>query len=85
MDVEDLTSEAISSFLFPVTFEDEDSVAKASKKKEKLRETMLKFHPDKFEGRVMKKVREEEKERVREGVSAVVRATSALMQTSGGG
>lgn len=85
LDIEDLSSEAISSFLFPVTFEDEDSASKASKKKEKLRETMLKFHPDKFEGRIMKRVREEEREKVREGVSAVVRATSALMQAAAGG
>lgn len=68
-----------------MTFEDEDAASKAAKKKEKLRETMLKFHPDKFDGRVMKRVRDEEKEKVREGVSAIVRATSALMQTSTGG
>ena len=78
--VEELTAEAISSFLFLLDIEqDLDPAGLAKMRKERLRETMLRFHPDKFEGRVMTMVREQDKSAVREGVGAVVRAVSALM------
>jgi len=48
-------------------------------RKEKLRETFLRFHPDKFEGRLMNRVRESDRERVREAVGIVVRVLNALM------
>ncbi|KAH9915481.1 uncharacterized protein B0H18DRAFT_1124872 [Fomitopsis serialis] len=48
-------------------------------RKDKLRETMLRFHPDKFEGRILKLVAEDERETVMEAVGIVVRVVSGLM------
>lgn len=72
--VDDLTVEDISLFLLP------SDVGEGEKsRKEVLRETFLRFHPDKFEGRFMKMVRGNEQERVREGIGRVVRALNTLM------
>ncbi|KAJ3904945.1 hypothetical protein F5879DRAFT_988770 [Lentinula edodes] len=48
-------------------------------RKEKLRETLLRFHPDKFEGRLMSRVRPEEKEKVTQALGIVVRVLNDLM------
>ncbi|KAI0039497.1 hypothetical protein FA95DRAFT_1018753 [Auriscalpium vulgare] len=72
-----LTAENISAFLALGTLPGDEDAART--RKERLRETMLRFHPDKFEGRVMKLVRDEDREAVREGVGAVVRAVTTLM------
>ena len=78
--IEHLTIEAISAFLFsPGESGDGDGEERKKERKEKLRETMLRFHPDKFEGRIMRRVREGEREKVKEAVGIVVRAVSGLM------
>ena len=77
--VEDLTAQAISSFLLPPSEHDVPSADPSKERKEKLRETMLRFHPDKFEGRIMKRVREKDKERVKEAVGIVARTVNSLM------
>ncbi|KAJ6611275.1 hypothetical protein B0H10DRAFT_2165863 [Mycena sp. CBHHK59/15] len=78
--LEDLTADAIASFLVPPT-SGTSSIAEKDKKdrKDKLRETFLRFHPDKFEGRLMKRVRESDQETVRQAIGVVVRALNALM------
>jgi hypothetical protein len=48
-------------------------------KKDRLRETMLRFHPDKFEGRIMARVRPKDQERVKEAMNLVVRTVQKLM------
>jgi hypothetical protein len=82
--LEHLTIEAISQFLLtaaptdgakPPPLRDVDK----KERKEKLRETFLRFHPDKFEGRVMRRVKASEQETVREAIGQVVRALNALM------
>lgn len=70
--VEELTAEAIAAFLVPVNTGQE-------KRKEKLRESLLRFHPDKFEGRLMKFVKDSEKEKVKEAVGQVSRVLNSLM------
>lgn len=75
--LEHLTVESISAFLLPINSALEDPTKK--ERKEKLRETMLRFHPDKFEGRLMKRVREGERDKVKEAIGQVVRALNALM------
>lgn len=72
--VEDLTVDAISAFLLPGGKPEGER-----SRKEVLRETFLRFHPDKFEGRFLKTVREGEQEVVREGIGKVVRALNTLM------
>jgi hypothetical protein len=47
-------------------------------RKDKLRETFLRFHPDKFEGQLMSRVRESDRQRVRDAIGVVVRALNAL-------
>jgi len=78
--IEDLTAEAISVFLVS-TSEHLSPLDEREKKerREKLREAFLRFHPDKFEGRIMKRVREEERNKVGEAVGQVVRVLNALM------
>ncbi|KAI0733762.1 hypothetical protein C8Q72DRAFT_554306 [Fomitopsis betulina] len=75
--LDDLTVGAISSFLLPQ--DDSESEAGRKERKEKLRETMLRFHPDKFEGRILRRVVERERETVMEAVGMVVRSINELM------
>ncbi|RPD58142.1 hypothetical protein L226DRAFT_554139 [Lentinus tigrinus ALCF2SS1-7] len=77
--IEDLTVEAISLFLIPPSEHGTPSADPSKERKEKLRETMLRFHPDKFEGRIMKRVREKDRERVKEAVGIVARTVNTLM------
>lgn len=80
-DISRLTSEGISAFLFPVCLEvEEPDGGKARTRREELRGTMLRFHPDKFEGRILPRVKKEERDAVREGANAVARAVAALME-----
>jgi hypothetical protein len=82
-DISRLTVEAISGFLFEGQKEQEvDEAGQARMRKEELRGTMLRFHPDKFEGRVVRRVRDGDREAVREGANAVTRAVAALMASS---
>jgi hypothetical protein len=80
--VEELTAEAISSFLLPSHVVGDDATKNLSLKKEKkdrLREAFLRFHPDKFEGRFMRRVNENEKERVRDAIGQISRVLNLLM------
>jgi hypothetical protein len=79
MDISQVTAETISAFLFPSGSDD----GRGRTRKEVLREEMLRFHPDKFEGRVMRRVRSEDKDSVREGANAVARAVMRLMDLNG--
>ncbi|KAK0226236.1 hypothetical protein IW262DRAFT_1541307 [Armillaria fumosa] len=72
--VEDLTLEAVSLFLF----------SEETTKKDRLRETYLRFHPDKFESRLMKLVKSGEQEKVRLGMGQVVRILNDLMKQGDG-
>ncbi|TFY76684.1 hypothetical protein EWM64_g7328 [Hericium alpestre] len=76
---EQLTAEAISAFLLPAVSVREDEAAGAKRRRDRLRETMLRFHPDKFEGRVLLRIREEDRPAVMEGVGIVARAINVLM------
>ncbi|KAF9071636.1 hypothetical protein BDP27DRAFT_1321648 [Rhodocollybia butyracea] len=59
------------------TSNDIDKIKK--NRKDKLRETFLRFHPDKFEGRLMARVRPDEKDMVRRALGVVVRVLNDLM------
>lgn len=82
--IEDFTEESISKFLTVLTSKSVRLAADADKsedkvRKDKLRETMLRFHPDKFEGRVMQRVSITDRDRVREAVGQIVRVLNTLM------
>jgi hypothetical protein len=81
-DVSRLTVEVISEFLFPTCVDEpeREGGGRGRTRREELRGTMLRFHPDKFEGRVIPRVKGEEKDAVREGANAVTRAVAALME-----
>lgn len=91
----DITLEAVSAFLLPVSTSSSSSATSATgddgsdktpaqpTSKEVLRSAILRFHPDKFETRVLARVREgKERERVREVSGALVRVLNALMKES---
>jgi hypothetical protein len=79
VNISQITAEAISSFLFLPGDEGHDEAGRGRVRKEELRGTILRFHPDKFEGRVIPRVKDEERAAVREGANAVTRAVTALM------
>jgi hypothetical protein len=85
--ISQLTVEAISAFLFTAEKEQEleeqglDDAGRARARKEELRATMLRFHPDKFEGRIIPRVKLGERATVREGANAVTMAVAALMES----
>ncbi len=80
--ISQITAQAVSAFLFFPGDEGIDEAGRGRARKEELRGTMLRFHPDKFEGRVIPRVRDEERAAVREGANAVTRAVTALMGSS---
>ena len=71
--VEDLTAEAITTFLLPAGKE-----LDREKRKEKLRQSFLRFHPDKFEGRFMRFIKDSDKDRVKEAIGQVSRVLNSL-------
>src|SRR6266852_1882497 len=81
--ISQITAEAVSSFLFLPGDEGNDEAGRGRARKEELRGTILRFHPDKFEGRVIPRVKDDERAAVREGANAVTRAVTALMGSSG--
>lgn len=70
--VDDFTEEAITAFLLPPTNED---------KRERLRESFLRFHPDKFEGRFMRRIAKDDEEKVRETIGQVSRTLNSLLES----
>lgn len=82
LQVEDITPDAIATFLLPDV---DDMVIPAKnddisrRNRDKLKETLLRFHPDKFEGRFMHRVLTSDAENVREAVGQVARALNILM------
>lgn len=83
VDVEAITTSAMATFLLPDcrpiggAAVDEDALKR--ERRDKLRETMLRFHPDKFEGRFLRHVREADQQRVLEGVGLVARGLNTLL------
>jgi hypothetical protein len=78
LSLDDLTIDSISEFLFRSAKETTESTQKIKT----IRETLLRFHPDKFEGRIMSRVSDVEKAKVQEGVGIVVRTLNELMRTT---
>jgi len=68
--VDDLTAKAITLFLFSEEKMD---------RREKLREAIRRFHPDKFEGRFIPRVRAQDQGRVVDGIGQVSRILNTLM------
>jgi len=64
LQVDDLTADAISTFL---------------ERKKEFKEAMRRYHPDKFEGRFMNRVKKEDREMVLEGIGQVCRVLNFLM------
>ena len=75
--LDDLTIDTISEFLF---WHSAKEPVEAAQKIKTVRETLLRFHPDKFESRVMSRVSESERTKVQEGVGIVVRTLNELMR-----
>ena len=70
----DLTAEAVSSFLLPELRSEVENT-----KKDRLRDAIRRFHPDKFEGRFINRVKGEDKEIILEGIGQVSRVLNSLL------
>lgn len=84
--LEDLAPKDISDFLLITSSGSTTSKAGEAEKKQRkeiLKETFLRFHPDKFEGRYMKRVNRDERDAVKEAIGQVVRALNSLMNEDG--
>lgn len=77
LSLDDLTVDSISEFLFNPAIK----ATEATQKIKTIREALLRFHPDKFEGRVISRVSETERVKVQEGIGIVVRALNELLRT----
>lgn len=79
-DTEELSAESISAFLFPPIPDTSSLTAEQRQiRKDKLREAFLRFHPDKFEGRLMPTIVPADQDKVREALTQVVRALNCLL------
>jgi hypothetical protein len=76
--LDDITTESISEFLFSSEMERSESAQRVKT----IRGTLLRFHPDKFDGRIISRVPEAERAMVREGVGIVVRTMNELLKTA---
>lgn len=78
--VDNLTVDAVSTFLLPSSAEDDrDPEVSRKECREWLRNAMLRFHPDKCEGQVTPRVRADERDTVREAVGFMARTLNMLM------
>ena len=79
--VEEIAQEAVAAFLLPdvgdMTPPTKSDISRRNR--EKLKETLLRFHPDKFEGRFMHRVLASDVESVRGAVGQVARTLNSLM------
>jgi len=73
LELEDITGVAVAKFLLHPQRDPKKS------KKEKLRDAMLRYHPDKFEGRILPRVVSEDRACVQEGVGIVMKCLNELM------
>jgi hypothetical protein len=80
MQLADIVPTALERFLIPPAPAQMDDPEWLKLRKDRLRETMLRFHPDKFSSRVLLRVREADQEDVKDGVGRVVRGITELMQ-----
>ena len=79
-ELEDFTKEAIESFLsISGNAENEGSEGNVVMK-DAVRATMLRFHPDKFESRILVRVREKDRGLVQEVANIVTRVLNELSQ-----
>ncbi|KAI0776367.1 hypothetical protein BC629DRAFT_1290551, partial [Irpex lacteus] len=73
---EELTTTAISSYVLnPYNPSDKSE-------KDRIKEHIRRWHPDRFETKLLPKVRSEDRERVKEGAGQVVRSLNELLARS---
>lgn len=72
---EDIHELAIRAYLFTKVYPEKDSKSD----KDRVKEHIKRWHPDKFNTKYLPKVIGEDKERVKEGAGAVVRGLNAIL------
>jgi len=77
---EQLTTDHISVFLL-YGLHGDDGLTESKTRKDRIREALLRWHPDKFEGKMGSRLDAREKEMVLEGVGIVARCLNELMAT----
>ncbi|KAE9389451.1 hypothetical protein BT96DRAFT_766625, partial [Gymnopus androsaceus JB14] len=71
---EDITQHAISAYVFSPHYPE-----KEKPEKDRIKEQIRRWHPDRFETKLLTKVIEADKERVKEGAGSVVRTLNNLL------
>ncbi|KAH7921170.1 hypothetical protein BV22DRAFT_748473 [Leucogyrophana mollusca] len=73
---DDLTSPAITAYMLSPLHSTDKST------KERIRDNIRRWHPDRFETQLLPKVKESERDKVREGAGSVVRVLNDLLRSS---
>jgi len=76
---EDITSGAIHAYILSPHYPEKD---KSRSTKDRIKEHIRRWHPDRFETKMLTKVIEGEKEKVKEGAGSVVRNLNDLLTRS---
>ncbi|KAF8881248.1 hypothetical protein BD779DRAFT_1445686 [Infundibulicybe gibba] len=76
---EEITSVAISAYILSPHYPEKD---KSRPTKDRIKEHIRRWHPDRFETKLLPKVAEDEKEKVKEGAGFVVRSLNDLLTRS---
>ncbi|KAF6747118.1 hypothetical protein DFP72DRAFT_810638 [Ephemerocybe angulata] len=71
---EEITTAAIEAYVLSPHYPD-----KSRSEKDRIKDYIKRWHPDRFETKLLIKVLDEEKERVREGAGSVVRSLNDLL------
>jgi hypothetical protein len=75
---EDLTADAIAAYVLSAAVPTESGKSD----KDRIKEQIKRWHPDRFETQLLPKVNEEEREKVKEGAGSVARALNELLTRS---
>lgn len=77
--LDDLTIDNVRAFLFALADDEAKDGKTTDARRKVLRDAIRLFHPDRFYGRVLPRVREKDRERVREGVERCSRLINELL------
>lgn len=75
----DLTEDNVRAFLYSLADAEAEPGKKTEARRKVLRDAIRLFHSDRFDSRILPRVREEERETVREGVGVVARILTDLL------
>lgn len=78
-DPDEITSNAVSAYILSPHYPDKD---KSKPTKDRIKDHIRRWHPDRFDTKLLVKVVDSEKEKVKEGAGSVVRNLNDLLMRS---